>query len=143
MMQTKNVRILSFKGDLKLDIDNDKIFMHIALLKLTFEYISSVRGKCIIGYKIGIGLAGTEVACCFFNIPHVQTQLNRFGNIHVILLFLMLPRDRFVPDIDTSQQQVSSAVWHALKVASFFTSVFLYFSGLSGSLGPALLIVEN
>jgi hypothetical protein len=47
------------------------------------------------------------------------------------------------PDIYTLQQQVSSAVWQPSKVAPYFTSLLLYFSGPLGSLSPVLLSVKN
>jgi hypothetical protein len=61
-------------------------------------------------------------------------------NIYVCLHTL---RITLFPDFYTSQQQVSSVVWQLYKVAPYFTSVLIYFSGPSESLMPALLSVEN
>jgi hypothetical protein len=60
--------------------------------------------------------------------------------------FVVINASRVIPlfsDFYTSQEQVSSAVWQLLKVAPYFTSVLLYFSGPSVSLMPALLSGES
>jgi hypothetical protein len=47
------------------------------------------------------------------------------------------------PDFYASQQQVSSVEWQLYKVAPYFTSVLIYFSGPLESLMTAQLSVEN
>jgi hypothetical protein len=46
-------------------------------------------------------------------------------------------------DICTSQQQLQVTCGSRKKVAPYFTSVLLYFTGSSGSLSPELLSAEN
>jgi hypothetical protein len=53
----------------------------------------------------------------FFIIPHVQSQSNRVCNFHVILVFLMLPKDNFFQIIK---------YFDSAKMI-MYTHVYLYF----------------
>jgi hypothetical protein len=78
-----------------------------------------------------------------FIIPHVQTQSNRVCNFHAILLRFMLPRDHFVSRFwfcTTAGVKCSVAAVKSCPVLHFSVDIF---SGLSGSLMPAQLSVEN
>jgi hypothetical protein len=55
----------------------------------------------------------------------------------------MLPRDHFVSRFLYFITAGVKCYVAVVKVAPYFTSVLLYFSGPSGSFMPALLAIEN
>jgi hypothetical protein len=89
---------------------------------LTIEYSSS---RC---YRVWAMLH-------FFVVPHVHTQSNQVcNNFHVIVLFLMLPRDYIFRYLYITTAGVNCCILHF--------SVLIFY-GPSGSLSTALLSVKN
>jgi hypothetical protein len=66
-----------------------------------------------------------------FIIPNVHTQSNRVCNFHLILLWLMLPRDHTFSKFYTSRQQVAAV--KGFPVAHFSVVIFFWFFGVNNA----------